>query len=317
MTQHIHSTEDGRKTSIQILDPENAGLHCHKVGDEPTSFAEFGKGHTHIFEGIDTKGPVDIEEEDNTNDEPKKFDCYCHGKITECKQIDQNGIQVGVVEGYIATWDVDRGDFWGQKDKFVRGAFAESLIDLAARNRHIRLKDHHGRTVGVFPIQKAFEDDRGLFGSGEINLEVQQGKEAYMLAKQKAITDFSIGFTAVDFHVEREGDDEIRIITKAIIWEGSLVDEPMNPAAQITQVKKFNAEDIGNMTERELEKALKANNFSSDAAKMIVKKKKENDDHAELITFIKKVSSDHKDQKATKELLNLIKQTNEDISATA
>ena len=314
---HIHITADGRKTSLEILDPEDAGIHSHNVGDEPTSKDKFGEGHTHVFEGINTEGPVDIEDEDNTNEEPKGFTVSHHGKITQCKQIDQNGLQVGVVAGYIATWDVDRGDWWGQKDKFVRGAFAESITDLAARNRHVRLKDHHGRTIGIFPIQGVFEDDRGLFGSGEINLEVQQGKEAYMLAKQKALTDFSIGFTPVDFRVEREGDDEIRVITKAIIWEGSIVDEPMNPAAQITQVKKFNAEDIGNMTERELEKALKANNFSSDAAKMIVKKKKENDDHAELITFIKKVSSDHKDQKATKELLNLIKQTNEDISATA
>ena len=153
---------------------------------------------------------------------------YFGGAVSEAKEESVNGIPVGIVKGYIATWALDRGN-----DRFVKGAFHDSLIELRARNRPIRLKDHHFRTIGGFPIDRAFEDDKGLFAVGHINLEVQQGREAFSLAKQGVISDFSVMFSVIDF----EMDGEIRIIKKAIVWEGSLVDEPMNPEAQITEVK--------------------------------------------------------------------------------
>ena len=154
------------------------------------------------------------------------------GQITSFKQLDRGGIPVGIVEGYIATWDVDRGN-----DQFRPGAFQEHLAELRQQNRAIRLKDMHGRAVGIFPIENVKEDSRGLFGIGEINLEVQQGKELYSLVKQGAMTDFSIGFTAK----EVEFENGIRIIMKSKVWEGSVVDEPMNPYANITDVKTVNS----------------------------------------------------------------------------
>jgi HK97 family phage prohead protease len=159
---------------------------------------------------------------------------FCGG--IEVKQEERNGIKVGVVAGYIATWDIDRGA-WGVKDQFVKGAFLESLNEHRAKNRQIRLKDHHGRTVGGFPIDGVFEDERGLFGTGEINLEVQQGREAFALAKQGVLSDFSIGFSTQDDVIRRMEGFDLREISKAIVWEGSIVDEPMNPEAQITEVK--------------------------------------------------------------------------------
>lgn len=163
----------------------------------------------------------------------KRESKFIGGHVQEVKQEERNGVQIGIVEGYIATWDVDRGDFFGTKDQFKRGAFVESILEHIQKRRQIRLKDHHGRTVGGFPIEFVKEDERGLFGVGEINLEVQQGREAFMLAKQGVLVDFSIGFSVQEF----EMDGDLRTITKAIIWEGSIVDEPMNPAANITQVK--------------------------------------------------------------------------------
>lgn len=156
------------------------------------------------------------------------------GVVTKTENVQTAaGVQVGIVEGYIATWDIDRGDHTGIRDQFVKGAFADSIKYHRERGRPIRLKDHHGRTVGGFPIGSVHEDDRGLWGRGEINLEVQQGREAYALAAQGVLTDFSIGFTPVDFTIDRG----VRTITKAVIWEGSVVDEPMNPHANIVAVK--------------------------------------------------------------------------------
>jgi len=156
------------------------------------------------------------------------------GNIIEVKQEDRNGVPVGIIRGYIATWDIDRGDWFGQKDQFVRGCFEKSLAEHRLKGRQIRFKDHHGRTVGGFPIEGVFEDDRGLFGTAEVNLEVQQGREAHSLARQGVLVDFSIGFSSVDDMT----DNNLRTISEAIVWEGSLVDEPMNDKANVTEVKR-------------------------------------------------------------------------------
>jgi HK97 family phage prohead protease len=158
----------------------------------------------------------------------KKIERKTFGHVVEVKQEDRNGIPVGIVEGYIATWDVDRG-----ADRFVKGAFADSLEEHRQKSRPIRLKDHHGRTIGGFPIATVREDDRGLYGVGEINLDVQQGREAYALAKQGVLSDFSIGYSVIQDSME----GNIRVIGKAIVWEGSVVDEPMNTEAHIISVK--------------------------------------------------------------------------------
>lgn len=157
------------------------------------------------------------------------------GHITEFKEEQRGDVKIGIIEGYIATWDIDRGDYWGLKDQFIKGAFSESIEDHRRKNRQIRFKDHHGRTVGGFPIDHVREDETGLWGRGEINLGVQQGREAYELAKQRVLVDFSIGFS-----VDESTTDEtinLRTITRATIWEGSIVDEPMNPNARVTGVK--------------------------------------------------------------------------------
>jgi len=308
---HYHFTADGRKTSLEVVDPEDAKGHWHTVDGERTGIDEFGAGHSHTFSGIKTTGPVD----DDGEGDAKRYYFNCQFKQIEKKQtFDSNGIPVGIVKGYIATWDVDRGDFFGRKDKFIPGAFRESLADMKARNRNVRLKDHHQRTVGNFPIQNVFEDDRGLFGEGHLNLEVQQGKEAYSLALQKSLTEFSIGFTADEFHME----DDVRMITKATIWEGSIVDEPMNPAAVITEVKdKVTVEEVNNMTERDLEKSLTENNFSKNAAKAIIfkgkkaKKYDQDDSDKEILSLLTKANDSHRE----KSLLETIRQTSQNLSA--
>lgn len=153
------------------------------------------------------------------------------GHVTEVKTGTREGVPIGFINGYIATWDLDEG-----LDRFVPGCFTDSLADHRARaDRQIRLKDHHFNTIGGFPIETVIQDSRGLFGEGEVNLETQDGREVFSLARQGVLTDLSIGFTPEEFSFEEEG--EVRVITKAIVWEGSVVDEPMNQRANITAVK--------------------------------------------------------------------------------
>lgn len=155
------------------------------------------------------------------------------GQVIEIKQEDHDGVPVGIIAGHIAAWTPDTGGMFGLPDRFHPGAFLDSIEDHKRRNnRQIRFKDHHGQVIGGFPIQTVKEDSIGLFGRGEVNLETQSGREVYSLAKQKVLVDFSIGFIAIDDKI-----DVYRDIFKANIIEGSIIDEPMNQDAGVTEVK--------------------------------------------------------------------------------
>lgn len=156
----------------------------------------------------------------------------------EVKQETINGVAIGVVEGYASTWDVDRGN-----DVIIRGAFAATIARHAGEGRQVRmLWQHNGdQLIGGFPAEKMREDERGLFVRGEINLETQAGREAYALAKQGVLSDFSVGFSipsrdAVKYN--DMGDRNVREIREVELWEVSLVGEPMNPHANVMAVKR-------------------------------------------------------------------------------
>lgn len=223
---HIHTLPDGTETSAAVVDPDNEELHWHTVNGERTSTDPFGAGHTHAIDGETTSPPID--RDSNKGDDMTIETKMAGGNLFEVKQVERNGVKVGVFKGYIATWDLDRG-----LDRFVRGAFTESIARHQKDNRPIRLKDQHGRTVGGFPIETVVEDEKGLFVVGEINLDVQQGAELFALMRQGVISDMSIGFSSLEDSMQ----NGVRVISKAEVWEGSPVDEPMNPSANITEVK--------------------------------------------------------------------------------
>lgn len=148
------------------------------------------------------------------------------------------GIQCKVIKGYLATWDRDRGN-----DKFHAGCFKDSLKQWRKEGRDIKVKEMHGKTIGVYPLKYVKEDEVGLYGHAYINMEITQGREAYSKAKMGIYDRKSIGFrpdpdtTKGEFPFGRD-------IYKAHVYEGSLVDEPMNIAAKITDVKTAWVEDI-------------------------------------------------------------------------
>jgi hypothetical protein len=100
----------------------------------------------------------------------------------------------------------------------------------------MRLKrNHSGALIGGFDPDQLREDDIGLYGVAEINLAVREGGEAYALAKQGVLSDFSVGFSASPEDVEII--DGLRKFKRARVWETSLVDEPMNARAVVTMVR--------------------------------------------------------------------------------
>lgn len=168
----------------------------------------------------------------------KRMSKTVHFSGMEVKQETVNGVPVGIIEGYASTWDIDRGD-----DIIQLGAFSRSLAEMKACGRPIRMLFGHDyeNIIGAFPCMECYEDDRGLFVKGEINLtQGQLGEWVYSLAKQGVLSDMSIGFSipsmdAIEFR--DMGDKVIRVIKELDLWEISIVGEPMNAAAKITAVK--------------------------------------------------------------------------------
>jgi HK97 family phage prohead protease len=158
--------------------------------------------------------------------------------VSECKQVENNqGVEVGVIKGYASTFgNVDRYD-----DVILAGAFIKTLENYKKKGRMIRMLWTHkcDELIGGYPASLAREDNKGLYVEGQINLETQRGREAYSLAKQGVLEDFSIGFTINEASTENIDGVAVRVISEVNLFEVSLVGEPMNPEAQITQVKSF------------------------------------------------------------------------------
>lgn len=164
------------------------------------------------------------------------------GEIREVKTIEINGMPIGVVSGYIATWQPDhyRG-IYGVPDRILKGAYTASLQEHKARkNRQIRLKDNHGRVIGGFPIETAREDNVGLYAEGHINLNTQLGREVHSLAMQRVLVDFSVGHMVKKDRIENNE----RLIMEADIYEGSITEEPKNRWANVTEVKSMRFPDL-------------------------------------------------------------------------
>ena len=155
----------------------------------------------------------------------------------ETKQTEVNGVPVGVIKGMASTF----GNVDLQNDRIDFGAFAKTIQLHKSRNgRPIRMFLGHDRfagAIGGFPIDKVKEQKQGLKVEGHINLEVQRGQEAFALAKQGVLTDLSIGFMPVKVDFEQRAGREIRVIKEIELREISIVDEPANPKATITDVK--------------------------------------------------------------------------------
>lgn len=220
-------------------------------------------------------------------------------KLNEVKEIERNGIKMGIIEGYASTFhNVDRG-----RDIVMPGAFIETIDDFKRRGRQVRMYWQHDRycLMGGYPPEMMKEDSKGLFCVGEINLNVQKGQETYALAKQNVLTDFSIGYKAIDYDIDEEA--EIRRLKKIQLWEISPVGEPMNPEAQVTGVKNMRAE----FSEHEKIYSLDSMKLVSDFLK---EREFMNDEVKALIVKIKQLSNrqnaEEDLQKASQDLDNLL-----------
>ena len=164
----------------------------------------------------------------------------------EIKSVDDDGH----IEGYGATFEnVDFGF-----DRIERGAFKDSLRARKS-TEPLPMLWQHGASDPIGIWHTAMEDKNGLYVEGQLNLSRDSGAadvplawQARALAKQRAVSGLSIGFYAEDYRYE----EDVRVLTKVDVIEVSMATFPMNPLAQIANVKQLTNKEFVSVTRKRL-----------------------------------------------------------------
>jgi uncharacterized protein len=108
-----------------------------------------------------------------------------------------------------------------EDDVVVKGAFKASL--LRRKPRGIRMLFQHDVTMPIGTWLDVYEDERGLFCNGRLNLEVARARELKSLLEHGGIDGLSIGYKACH-SVTKKG---IRYLHEIDLIEISIVTFPM------------------------------------------------------------------------------------------
>lgn len=139
----------------------------------------------------------------------------------------------GSFEGYICVYATPTSD--SRRLIVEPGAF--SGVDAAS----VRMLWQHDETKPIGVWTRLEERNRGLYGYGVVNLEVQAGKEAYALIKQGAIDGISAGWRARKYSIPKNDREGINTI-EGDLYEASLVTFPAFEDARV--MKCSEGEDI-------------------------------------------------------------------------
>lgn len=168
----------------------------------------------------------------------------------------------GEIEGYGST-------FGGEPDSYgdvvVKGAYAASLGRHKQRGTMPKMFWQHNSGEVIGKWVDADEDETGLKLRGQINMDVQRGREAYSLLKNRDIDGLSIGYAIKDYDKDKESG--VWFLKELDLFEVSVVSIGANENATVGNVKsakeahelieRLKAGD--RLTEREFEILLKGN----------------------------------------------------------
>lgn len=169
----------------------------------------------------------------------------------------------GQIEGYLNTFNhIDRVG-----DNTQKGAFTKSIKALKEKGEVLPMLFGHDHTkiIGVWTEIK--EDEHGLYGKGQLNLDTELGREVYSNIKIGAVKGISIGY----FEKETEWDNKTGslLLKELELIEASIVLLPCNSQSNVEAVKQANAE--GEKPKKtQLEKALREMGFSRRESKTII-----------------------------------------------
>lgn len=133
----------------------------------------------------------------------------------------------GLFSGYASVYNVQDAHL-----EFVMpGAFSHTL----QCNPIPKLLWQHDPQALIGVWKELVEDSHGLFVKGKIFLELQKGREAYLLMKEGAVDGLSIGYIPLKIQETYQG----RYLEQIDLYEISLVTFPSNPHARIQSIKAY------------------------------------------------------------------------------
>ena len=140
--------------------------------------------------------------------------------------------QSGTFSGYASVFNViDR-----QKHVILPGAFSNTIKDLSK----VKLLWQHNSAEPIGNITNMTENNIGLHITANLLLDLQKGKEAYLMLKNGIINALSIGYSVIEDYIDVKTG--IRVLKKISLWEISLVTFPANIHSKVTDVKNINAD---------------------------------------------------------------------------
>lgn len=165
--------------------------------------------------------------------------------------------QAGTFSGMASVYGIIDSD----NDIIQAGAFSESIA-----RRKVKMLWQHDRDEPIGIFTKIEERGNILYVEGELAMGVEQADAAYILLKQGAVDGLSVGFVTKEY--DYDVDSNVRTITKAELYEVSIVTFPANEAAKITNVKSFQE-----LLPKDVERALRKEfNLSQSEAKAFMAK---------------------------------------------
>jgi HK97 family phage prohead protease len=190
---------------------------------------------------------------------------------------DACGIKFASAEGAFSGYGSVFGVIDSHTDMIMPGAFAEVIKS----GDPVHVYVNHGWLRGELPVGKwsaLSEDAKGLLGDAELQMKMPTAVNAYWAVKGALVSGLSIGYLPDPSAVERR-QDGVRVIHRMKrLREISIVTDPSNAQAQITDVKSAEVlraiEEI--KTIRDLESMLRdAAGFTKGAAAALVARAKQ------------------------------------------
>lgn len=189
--------------------------------------------------------------------------------VLELKSLGEDG----QISGY--------GSVFGNRDSYgdvvVEGAFKRSLAEHRRNKTRPKMFWQHDMHQPIGSWTEMAEDSTGLLVTGQLNMEVQKGREAYALLKAGDIDGLSIGYRVVKaLDDEAEG---VILLKELSLVEVSVVSMPANTSATVSAVKAAELEDMrarlaagDRLQARELEELFKEHfGFSNSEAERAVR----------------------------------------------
>jgi len=145
-------------------------------------------------------------------------------------------------DGQIAGYGAVFGNRDSYGDVILPGAFKRSLADHKRQKSRPKMFWQHDPHQPIGSWTEIVEDDKGLLVTGQLNMDVQRGREAYALLKAEDIDGLSIGYRVIK--ASEDETEKVMLLKELTLVEVSVVSQPANSLATVSAVKAAELEDL-------------------------------------------------------------------------